>query len=341
MSTDPPAAVIETSRLTKRYGDKVAVNQLDLVVRRGEIYGLLGPNGAGKTTTILMLLGLSEPTEGSVQVCGLDPSASPIEVKERVGYLPDDVGFYDDLSGRENLRYTARLNRIAKAVADDRVDALIAEVGLIDAADRRVGTYSRGMRQRLGLADALVKEPDVLILDEPTVNIDPEGVREIMGLVRRLRDERGVTVLLSSHLLHQVQEVCDRVGIFVAGSLVASGPIEQLMRSLGDRWTIEVGCEGDPATVHEALGEVAGLDAVSTEGGLWVVRADRDLRAELVASLWAKSLTPSHIARRGADLDAIYHRYFTGDVPQRRGRRVVRGGAGGADVGTGAEGAGR
>ena len=145
-------------------------------------------------------------------------------MKSQVGYLPDDVGFYEDLTGTgQNLRYTAELNRLPRQAADERIDGLLDDVGLTDAADREVGGYSRGMRQRLGLADALVKDPSILILDEPTVNIDPEGVRELLLLVERLRTDQGVTVLLSSHLLHQVEQVCDRIGIFVKGRLVAVG----------------------------------------------------------------------------------------------------------------------
>ena len=152
-------AVISTRGLTKRYGDRTVVNGLDLDVASGEVFGLLGPNGAGKTTTILMLLGLTEPSGGTVRVDGFDPTRRPLDVKSVVGYLPDNVGFYDDMTGRQNLTYTARLNRVRHAEMAERVDRMLGDVGLTDAADRPVGTYSRGMRQRLGLADALVKDP--------------------------------------------------------------------------------------------------------------------------------------------------------------------------------------
>src|ERR671914_595692 len=166
-STAPP--LVEARGLTKRYGDLVAVDRLSFGVGAGEVYGLLGPNGAGKTTTILMLLGLSEPTKGEAEVVGLDPARFPLEVKRRVGYLPDNVGFYATLTGRENLRYTARLNGLEREEGEARIDALLRQAGLGDAADSRVDTYSRGMRQRLGIADTLIKDPDVVILDEPTV----------------------------------------------------------------------------------------------------------------------------------------------------------------------------
>ena len=224
---------IRTRGLTKRYGDLVAVDGLNLEVRAGEIFGLLGQNGAGKTTTILMLLGLTEPSGGEARVVGLDPARNPLEVKRRVGYMPDSVGFYTDLTGRENLRYTARLNRILAADAETTIDEVLEQVGLTERADDLVDTYSRGMLQRLGIADALVKDPDILILDEPTTAIDPLGVVEILDLIRHLADERGLAVLLSSHLLDQAQLICDRVGVFHRGKLVGHGTVPELAKRYG------------------------------------------------------------------------------------------------------------
>lgn len=225
----------QTRELTKRYGDVVAVDSLTFEVRRGEIYGLLGPNGAGKTTTILMLLGLAEPTSGEVLVMGLDPARRPLEVKRHVGYLPDSVGFYDRLTGRENLAYTARLNGIPRTDAEATIGSLLEQVGLHEAADRMVDTYSRGMLQRLGIADALVKEPQILILDEPTTAIDPTGVAELLKLIRGLVADRGIGVLLSSHLLEQVERLCDRIGIFSRGRLVGEGTVAELSSRAGGR----------------------------------------------------------------------------------------------------------
>jgi ABC-2 type transport system ATP-binding protein len=226
--------LVRTRELTKEYGELVAVDHLTFEVLPGEIYGLLGPNGAGKTTTILMLLGLSEPTSGEARVVGLDPAREPLEVKRRVGYLPDSVGFYGRLSGRQNLRYTARLNGIPAAEADEAIETTLEQVGLADVADRPADTYSRGMLQRLGIADALVKDPAILILDEPTTAIDPAGVAELLDLIRGLIAERGLAVLLSSHLLAQVESLCDRVGIFSRGRLVAQGPVSELATRAGD-----------------------------------------------------------------------------------------------------------
>jgi ABC-2 type transport system ATP-binding protein len=305
--------IIETKALRKVYGEVVAVERLDLRIAPGEIFGLLGPNGAGKTTTILMLLGLTEPTDGTATVDGLSPQRDPLAVKRRVGYLPDDVGFYDDLTGRQNLRYTARLNRLGRDDGEAVIEELLVEVGLSDAADRKVRGYSRGMRQRLGLADALVKRPSVLVLDEPTVNIDPEGVRDILLLVRRLRDERGVTILLASHLLHQVEQVCDRIGIFLSGRLAAVGTLEKLAAGVDDRWIIEVGAAGvDPAGLGRAIGAIAGVNSIEREGDLVLAMADHDLRVAIGDLVADSGWKLTHLRRRGADLDAIYHRYFMG-----------------------------
>ena len=256
---------ISTRGLTKRYGDLTAVDALDLDVHRGEIFGLLGQNGAGKTTTILMLLGLTEPTSGQARVVGLDPARYPLEVKRRVGYMPDSVGFYTDLTGRQNLRYTANLNRIPRDEAAAAIDEVLEQVGLTERADDRVEAYSRGMLQRLGIADALVKVPDVLILDEPTTAIDPLGVGEILDLLRRLVRERGMAILLSSHLLNQVQTVCDRIGIFAAGKLIGQGTMPELTKRFGDGTAhIEVGFEfADTTGTVEARKALRAIDDVA------------------------------------------------------------------------------
>ena len=183
--------IIRTEGLTKRYGDKEAVSDLNLEIRRGEIFGLLGPNGAGKTTTTLMLLGLTEPAEGSAWIEGKDCTRQSIEVKRMVGYLPDNVGFYSDMTGRENLRYTGRLNGLPENMIEERIENLLEKVGMTYAADKKTGTYSRGMKQRLGIADVLMKDPKVIIMDEPTLGIDPGGMHQLMQLIRQLAEKEG------------------------------------------------------------------------------------------------------------------------------------------------------
>ena len=222
--------IIQTEELTKRYGFQTAVNKLNLSIYEGEVFGFLGPNGAGKTTTLLMFLGLTEPTSGKVTVIGFDPTRDPFHVKEKVGYLPENVGFYDDMDARQNLRYIARLNRIPDKVSDTRIDETLNLVGLLDEAKKKVGTYSKGMRQRLGIAEVLIKEPKLIFLDEPTIGLDPDGTNRMLDLIHSLSRDRKMTVFLSSHLLDQVQQICDRVGIMIKGKLVAIGPIGELAK---------------------------------------------------------------------------------------------------------------
>lgn len=303
-------AVVETRGLTKRYGDVVAVDGLDLEVRAGEIFGLLGPNGAGKTTTILMLLGLTEPSAGTVRVLGEDPTRNPVAIKRHTGYLPDSVGFYEHMTGRENLRYTAWLNRIPAAEAERRIDELLARVGLSHAADRKAGGYSRGMLQRLGLADVLLKQPQLVILDEPTIGLDPEGAEELLELIAQLKRD-GITVLLSSHLLHQVQRICDRVAIFVRGRVVAAGTIDTLGgRVLGEGTAIELGCTPLEEAVLRAVRAVDGVTGVDRDGDLLLVRARADVRPQLARAVAAAGAELWHLALRGMTLEEIYRRYF-------------------------------
>ncbi|HEU4895354.1 MAG TPA: ABC transporter ATP-binding protein [Acidimicrobiia bacterium] len=303
-------SAIRTVGLTKTYDDAVVVDGLDLDIGTGEVFGLLGPNGAGKTTTILMLLGLTEPTSGSLEVLGLDPRRSPLEVKRNVGYLPDAVGFYDDLTGRQNLRFTARLNQLEDG--DAAIDAALEQVGLSAAADRPSGEYSRGMKQRLGLADALIKDPTILILDEPTTAIDPEGVAEILELIRSLAVDRGVTVLLSSHLLNQVQAVCDRVAIFVAGSVVALGSPHDLAAEQVGEARVEFRVASEPSQARTVLEAAGGVTEVSHGRfpGSWVGTLDAAALPATVAHLVAAGVEVAGVRRVDEDLDAIYRRYF-------------------------------
>lgn len=323
-------AVVEARGLVKRYGPYAAVNGLDLTLYEGEIFGLLGPNGAGKTTTVLMLLGLTEPTQGEVRVLGKVPSREPLAVKSQVGYLPENIGFYDDMTGFENLMYTASLNGIPRDAAAARIDQLLEAVGLKEARDKRVRVYSRGMRQRLGLADVLVKQPKLIILDEPTLGIDPAGIREILQLIAQLAEEQQVSVLLSSHLLHQVQQICHQVGILVGGRLIAHGTLEELTRELSGSAPavveVEVGVEGDGAV--NLLRSLDGVvDVVSEAPRKWAVHCRSDLRAAIAKTLIDNGLPLLGLQLRTFALDDIYHLYFKGG-DERRGSDAGRSGAG-------------
>jgi ABC-2 type transport system ATP-binding protein len=221
-------AIIETVDLTKTYNGQTAVERLSFEVNAGEIFGFLGPNGAGKTTTLLMLLGLTEPSSGTVRVLGLDPTREAIKVKSKVGYLQENMGFYPDLNAVQMLRFVAELNGIAGRAADDRIGEALESVGLAGESQKKIGAYSRGMRQRLGLAELLIKDSRVAFLDEPTLGLDPDATNRMMGLIESLCRDKGLTILLSSHLLHQVQKICHRVGIMISGRMVAQGPLERL-----------------------------------------------------------------------------------------------------------------
>lgn len=236
--------IIETEGLTKKYDSYTAVDSLTLQIREGEVFGFLGPNGAGKTTTLLMFLGLTEPTSGKIRVSGLDPAREPLRIKEKVGYLPENVGFYDDMDARQNLRYVARLNLITDDVSAKMIGELLKLVGLLEEAGKKVGTYSKGMRQRLGIAEVLVKEPRIVFLDEPTIGLDPDGTNRMLELIRSLSKDKNITVFLSSHLLEQMQKICDRVGIMIKGNLVAVGPIEELAKK-------KLGVEREHYTLEE------------------------------------------------------------------------------------------
>ena len=235
--------IIETMELSKNYGHEAAVDHLTFQVEEGEIFGFLGPNGAGKTTTLLMLLGLTQPTDGSAKVCGLDPVREARDVKRHVGYLPENVGFYGDLDAVQSLEYIANLNGMERSTAQERIQEALEVVGLSADTSKKVGAYSRGMSQRLGIAEVLIKDPKVLFLDEPTMGLDPDGALRLIELVQSLNRDRNITVLLSSHNLYQVQKICHRVGIMIKGKMVAEGSIEALAEEkfgVGDeKYTLE------------------------------------------------------------------------------------------------------
>ena len=222
--------IIETVNLTKLYNRQTAVKDLSFKVNEGEVFGFLGPNGAGKTTTLLMLMGLSHPSAGSAKVCGFDPLRSAREVKRIAGYLPENVGFYGDLDAVQNLKYVASLNGIQTDKASEKIDELLDLVGLKQDARKKVGAFSRGMKQRLGFAEVLIKDPKLLFLDEPTIGLDPDGALRLMEFIKSLNRDRQITVLLSSHNLYQVQKISHRVGIMIHGEMVAEGTIESLAK---------------------------------------------------------------------------------------------------------------
>ena len=304
--------MIEIHGLTKRYGNKTAVDHLELTIGRAEIFGLLGPNGAGKTTTTLMLTGLTEPTEGTAFINGMDCVRDTMEVKRTVGYMPDNVGFYGDMTGRENLRFTAALNGLEKSLAEERIEELLIRTGLSEAGDQKVGTYSRGMRQRLGVADVLMKDPEVIIMDEPTLGIDPEGMRELLALIRDLSRRENRTILISSHQLYQIQQICDRVGLFVKGQLVACGTVEELAEQTREesRYLTEVCVAPADDRFTEILKSLEGVYSVGREGNRYMVGSDQNINNLLADTVLEHGYSLTSLRPCGNDLDEIYRRYF-------------------------------
>ena len=215
--------VLETEELTKKYRRRPVVDRLSLTVERGDIFGFLGQNGAGKSTTIRMALGLVRPTSGQVRVLGYDMSRQPLGALKRVGAIIEAPAFYENFSGRQNLRMLAAMSGGAER---QRIESVLEIVGLRERAHDRVRVYSHGMRQRLGIAQALLPDPELIILDEPTDGLDPQGLREIRKLMLRLRDEFDLTVILSSHLLHEVEQICNRVAIIDGGRLLYQGALK-------------------------------------------------------------------------------------------------------------------
>jgi ABC-2 type transport system ATP-binding protein len=302
-------AVIEANGLTKSYGSALAVDHISFKVGRGEIFGLLGPNGAGKTTTILMMLGLTDISEGEVRVLGFNPAREPLSVKRRVGYLPDTVGFYDNLTAADNLRYTARLIGFRVMEREKRIAAALDRAGLSEFADKQVGTFSRGMRQRLGLAEIVMKGAQIAILDEPTSGLDPHATAELLGIIRGFKSE-GVSVLLSSHLLERVQSVCDRVALFNGGRIALMGSVAELGRQvLGGGYVVEIEAEGNG--LAERLALIPGVSGVEKVGINKVrLQADRDVRPEAAAEVVAMQGRLKYLGVQEPSLEAIYTRYF-------------------------------
>lgn len=302
-------SVIIAKSLTRRYGDAVAVDGLSFEVARGEVFGLLGPNGAGKTTTILMLLGLTPASAGSVRVLGLDPQRTPLAVKEKVGYMPDSVGFYDGLSARENLGYTAKLLGIRASERSQRVEEALARVRLTGVADRPTGTFSHGMKRRLGLAEIVMKRASIAILDEPTSGLDPQSTEEFLELVAELQSD-GVTILLSSHLLDQVQRICNRVALFNAGSIALIGSVSELAeQTCGSTHRVRLQARGPE--LGDALRQIDGVTEVNAESGdSYLLLAHRDVRPDAAKVAVDQGALVLSLSVDAPSLETIYKNYF-------------------------------
>jgi ABC-2 type transport system ATP-binding protein len=306
--------VVETRDLSKTYNGFTAVDGLNLHIEEGEIFGFLGPNGAGKTTTILMLLGLTEPSSGTAQVCGYNPTREPLKVKHIVGYLPEKVGFYEDLTARQNLRYTAELNNLPKSEAEKSIEDLLTTVGLSQVADHEISTFSRGMKQRLGIADIWVKEPKLAFLDEPTSGIDPEGVDDMLDIIGSMA-KKDMTVIFCSHQLHLVQRICTRIGILAKGRLVVEGPIDSLGRQAisGGKYRIEVEVAQANPDLLDSLKRDKGIREVQGSGNSLLITCDDDLRSRIAKEIIDSGSLLVGMKIEEYSLETIYKTYFHED----------------------------
>ncbi|KUG18949.1 MAG: ABC transporter ATP-binding protein [Methanomicrobiaceae archaeon] len=295
--------MIRTENLTKVYNGIKAVDTLNLTVDRGEIFGFLGPNGAGKSTTMLMLVGMIEPTSGACTINGIGTTEAPLAVKEIIGYLPEDVGFYGSLTAEENLDYFARFYGMDAAERRERIATLLELVHL-DGVTQKAGEFSRGMKQRLGLAQALLNDPLVLFLDEPTSNLDPEGVLEYRELIARLARE-GKTVFVSSHILSEVRQVCTSVGIIAQGRLVANGTLEEVRRELtrADADTVTIILE-----TKEPLPplDLPGVVSIEQNGNRAAIEASSDIRDGIASLLRERDMTVRELRLLEPTLEDIF-----------------------------------
>ena len=305
-------SVVKTENLAKIYDGTKAVDDLNLEIKEGEIFGFLGPNGAGKTTTILMILGLTEPTSGKVKVYGYDATREPLKIRRLTGYLPENIGFYEDLTARENLIYITRLNRIPDKKALPKIEEVLEKVGLSEVADLEVRKFSKGMKQRLGMGAVLVKEPKFAILDEPTTGIDPEGVEQILKLIKEMSEQQNITILLSSHLLYQVQRICDRVGIISKGCMVAQGSIDEIGKKImeGEHISIETQLTKVTPDLLDSIRKIQGVVDIEKSGSSLLIKCERDLREDISRTIIENGAIPLQIKTQDYTLEEIYIRYF-------------------------------
>ncbi|MCW4017527.1 MAG: ABC transporter ATP-binding protein [Candidatus Bathyarchaeota archaeon] len=307
--------IIQTHELTKTYGQFTAVNHLDITVNKGEVVGLLGQNGSGKTTTFLMLMGLSLPTSGTATVAGYDVVQNSKAVRTVSGLLPDGAGYYEDLSAKQNLNYIGQLNDIPKLEREKRITEMLDVVGLTKVCDKKVEQFSRGMKQRLGIAEVLMKRPKVAFFDEPTIGLDPQGTKDIRDLLLKLNKEQGITIVLSSHLLHDVQQTCQKLLIIREGKLIAADTIENLSNTLLSRedLVIEFELTKTPAELLRELSTINGVTEVNQENHRLYVQMSSNLAREVSETITKHKSTILLMKPKEYSLEEIFLRYYEED----------------------------
>jgi ABC-2 type transport system ATP-binding protein len=307
--------IIQTKQLSKHYGDLKAVDEVDFTVYKGEMLGFLGPNGAGKTTTLLMLMGLSVPTSGTATVGGYDIVKDSKAVRTVAGLLPEGAGYYEDLTAKQNLDYIGQLNNVPRLEREERTKELLEAVGLTKWKDTKVEKFSRGMKQRLGIAEVLIKKPKVAFFDEPTIGLDPQGTKEVRDMLIKLNKEQGLTIFLSSHMLYEVQQTCQKVLIIRKGKLVAADTIENLSNKLtnGGKMTIEFELtETSPELIQE-IKRINGVTSINQENQRLCVNADRIVSREVSQTITKNGATILLMKPREYNLEEIFLKYYEGD----------------------------
>lgn len=304
--------LIISKNLSKKYNGHTVVNDLNLTVKKGEIFGLLGPNGAGKSTIILMILGLMEPTSGSISVAGFNSTREPLKVKRITGYLPERVGFYEDMTAKGNLAYTAELNNIPYKEIPKKIDEVLEIVDLLENKNQLIKTFSKGMRQRLGIADVLIKDPELIIFDEPTEGLDVKVANQILHTIANLNKQKNITFLLSSHQLNLMQRICPRVGILSKGKLISEGSVESLGRSLfgGGKYRIELELEKVPGEIIEKLKKLDKVVNVTSSDNKLQVICDKDIRQNISRLITDEGILLTRMDMKQDALEEIYLKYF-------------------------------
>jgi ABC-2 type transport system ATP-binding protein len=313
--------MIEVQHLTKRYGPTLAVSDVSFDVQKGEVLGFLGPNGAGKTTTMRVITGYLPPTEGTVRVAGYDVAEEPLESKRRTGYLPESPPIYPDMTVQEYLAFVARIKGVSRRDIKKRIDEISARCAVTDVRKRQIGKLSKGYRQRVGLAQALIHNPDVLILDEPTAGLDPKQIIETRELIKGLAGQH--TVVLSTHILPEVSKTCQRVVVINAGTIVAVGTPDELTRRLQGYETVLMTVEGPAADIMEKLQRVTGVNWVeprdSTDGQVTLeVHSQKglDVRSELARVIVESQWKLFELKTSGLSLEDIFLKLTTKDVSE-------------------------
>ena len=312
MNNNIDKPIIIAENLTKQYDGKTVVDNLNLTIKKGEIFGLLGPNGAGKSTIILMMLGLTEPTSGTISVGDFDSTREPIKVKRITGYLPEKLGFYEDLTARQNLIYTAELNSIPQKDIEGKIQEVLEIVGLEKNKNQLVSTFSKGMKKRLGIADVLIKDPQLAILDEPTEGLDIKIANQVLDNIKILNKAKNITFLISSHQLNLIQKICTSIGIMSKGKLIGEGKIDNMGRGLFSegRYIIEMELSEVNPSIIEKINKIDKVVSVTENGNLLEITSDEDVRQTISKILLEDNILITKMNIKDSSLEEIYLKYF-------------------------------